>query len=443
MTGRVEFRCAGKVSPDTTRGQSLLDIARKTGVPVWCECGGKARCTTCRVRVVDGLGNLAPRTAAEKRLASLRGWDPTTRLACQTRVTGDVAVERLIRSGSEVSPLQVEVVQAGAGNERQLAILFCDVRDFTTFAESHLSFDVIHVLNKLFTVLGEPILLNNGVIYQYVGDEITGLFGLESEDGADACRAAVRAGLGMLDAVRTLNDELEGEFGSRLEVGIGLHYGPVVIGRIGHPTQQRFGVVGDTINTASRIQGANKPLGTRFLASSPVIGCLPDGLLSCGRTTTATLRGRQEPLNLVEILGFTAPDPILIAQTTASALLSRKAELTSVFYGRLFAAAPQLRAMFPADLDAQSEKLGQMLEILIYALNRPAQLAMGLHSLGQRHIGYGVTAEHYAAVGPILLESIGEVLGDDFQPPVREAWARLIETILQLMQRGGQPVVRA
>ncbi|MBL29148.1 MAG: hypothetical protein CMM50_16570 [Rhodospirillaceae bacterium] len=436
MTGRVEFRCASKTSPDTKRRQSLLDIARATGVPIWCECGGKARCTTCRVRVVDGLANLAPRSAAEKRLASLRGWDPATRLACQTRVTGNVAVERLIRSGSEVSPLQVETVRAGSGDERQLAILFCDVRDFTTFAESHLSFDVVHVLNKLFAVLGEPILLNNGVIYQYVGDEITGLFGLEAGSEADSCRTAVRAALGMLAAVETLNDELESEFGARLAVGIGLHFGPVVIGRIGHPSHQQFGVVGDTINAASRIQEANKTLGTRFLASSPVVDCLPEGVLACGKSTTVTLRGRQEPVGLVEIRGFTTPDPVLIAQTTAGALLSRKAELTSAFYGRLFEAAPGLRPMFPANLEGQSEKLGQMLEVLVYALNRPTQLAMGLHSLGQRHVAYGVTAEHYAAVGPILLAAIGDILGDDFQPQVREAWAALIDTILQLMQRG-------
>lgn len=436
----LRFRCAERSVGIADRSATILDIAIRNGVPIWCECGGRARCTTCRVRVLDGAGNVAPRNAAETKIAALRGWEPSVRLACQTRITGNVTIERLIRHGMEVSPLQLETVEAQAGDERQLAILFCDVRDFTRIAESQLSYDVVHILNKLFAALGEPILLNNGVIYQYVGDEITGLFGLESQTSEQACLSAVRAALGMLDALDKLNDTLSREYGMRLSVGLGLHFGPVVIGRIGHPTHRHFGVVGDTINVASRIQTMNKRLGTSILASAPVIEALPPGTLILGKSDSAILRGRHHPTDLFELKAFAAPDPLLIVQSTVDTVLAQRERLTRVFYRRLFARAPQLRGLFPEDMEPQARKLGQMLEVIVYAFSRPEQLAMGLHGLGARHVAYGVKPEDYALVRQPLLAAVVEVLSQSASDEVVEAWSGVVDTVLRLMRHGAGSV---
>lgn len=436
MTTTLNYLCANRVIQVDDIDHSILELSIRNGVPLWRECGGRARCTTCRVRILDGLDNVAPRTRAENKLAKLRGWDPSTRLACQTRVTGDVTLERLILAGSDVSPLQLENLHAGTGEERDLAILFCDVRDFTPFVESHLSYDVVHVLNMLFESLGEPILLNNGVIYQYVGDEITGLFGLEDDDAEQICRAAVRAALGMLDALESLNDLIEKEFGARLQVGIGVHYGPVIIGQIGHPRHPQFGVVGDTVNAANRIETMNKELRTRFLVSEPVIKNLPVGSLMTGRSASTVLKGRHEESKLFEVTGFTKSDSTLLVQETIGTLLSETNRFTEVFYRRLFARAPELRALFPDDMALQANKLVQMLETIAYALSRPAQLELGLKSLGKRHIAYGVEALHYDIVRDPLIEAIQEVLGPAYTADVADAWQTIIDTILRLMQRG-------
>ena len=438
MSVKLNYRCAERVIEVDDTDRTILDISIANGVPLWRECGGRARCTTCRVRILDGLGNVAPRTRAEDKLAKLRGWDPSTRLACQTRVTGDITLERLIRGGADVSPLQLETIRAGTGEERDLAILFCDVRDFTPFVESHLSYDVVHILNQLFTSLGEPILLNNGVIYQYVGDEITGLFGLEENDAEQTCRAAVRAGLGMLDALESLNDLIEKEFGARFQVGIGVHYGPVIIGQIGHPSHQQFGVIGDTVNVASRIETMNKTLGTRFLVSGPVVANLPPDTLVTGQCTSTVLKGKQQASTLFEITGFTEPDSTLLVQQTIGAVLSDTDRFTEIFYRRLFACAPHMRAMFPDDMTAQANKLAQMLETLAYAVGRPAQFALGLENLGKRHIDYGIEAVHYEAFVQPFLETIEEVLGQACKPDVAEAWQAFIDNILHLMQSGAK-----
>lgn len=162
------------VEYDTGAGQmtiedpemTLLAAAIKNRLPHMQECGGNGKCTTCRIRILDGLDHVSAPSRLEKRLAKTRGWEPSVRLACQTRITGPVKVERLIKTFSEVSRLQEELVRAGPGKEKQLAILFCDIRDFIPLVENQLAYDIVHILNRLFAVLGEPILANNGFINQ-------------------------------------------------------------------------------------------------------------------------------------------------------------------------------------------------------------------------------------------------------------------------------------
>ena len=86
-------------------GQTLLEASIQNRVPHHHQCGALARCTTCRVRILDGLSHVSPRTSLEERVASERGWDDFTRLACQTRVHGDVVARRLLKSPRTLSSL--------------------------------------------------------------------------------------------------------------------------------------------------------------------------------------------------------------------------------------------------------------------------------------------------------------------------------------------------
>ena len=319
-------------------------------------------------------------------------------------MTGDVLIERLIRSPDEVSRLQIETVPSGTGEERDLAILFCDVRNFTPFVETHLAYDVVHIMNRFFTALGEPILLNNGLIYQYVGDEITGLFGVEKTTPEQSCLAAVRAGLGLIEALERLNPELDRDFGTRLAIGIGIHFGPTIVGRLGHPSHQQFAVVGDAVNVASRIQAANKALGTTLLISEPLFTRLPKEGLRTGKRSSVSLKGKSQQFTLFEIQGFTQPDATLIVQETLGWIMRPDAAFAQTFYRRLFAAEPKLQALFPEDIQRQGAMLTHMIEGIVYATSRPANLALGLQRLGRQHAGYGVTDYHYTIVkgGAIL-----------------------------------------
>ncbi len=289
----VHYQCAGRVVSVDDPKTTILATSIKHKIPHFHECGGHARCTTCRVRILDGIQHVSTPTATEKRLAVASGWDDFTRLACQTRVTGDVTIQRLIRTAAEVSRLQIETLPSGTGEERPLAILFCDMRNFTPFVETHFAYDVVHIMNRFFTALGEPILLNNGLIYQYVGDEITGLFGVGKDTPEQSCLAAVRAGIGMIEALERLNPELERDFDTELAIGIGIHFGPTIVGRVGHPSHQQFAVIGDAVNVASRIQATNKTLGTTLLISENVLAQLSEGILQTGKSTAVSLKGKR------------------------------------------------------------------------------------------------------------------------------------------------------
>ncbi len=429
---KLTYRRAGQIVPARAR-DTLLAASIRNKIPHLHECGGLAQCTTCRVRILDGLANLSERTDPEARLAQTRGWDPTIRLACQTRVHGDVTLERLLQTGADVSGLSLETIKYGSGKERMLGLLFCDMRNFTAFVEAHLAHDVVHIMNRFFTAMGEPILLNNGMIYQYAGDEIIGLFGIGDDCSERICQSGVRASLGMLRALKTLNTELKRDFDIELSVGIGFHYGRVIVGQMGHPSAEKFSVVGDAINVASRIQSTTRTLNVDFLISDRVAEQLPEDALETGLLSEVRLKGKNEIYIVIEVLGHRLPDHHHIVQGMLETFRSPQSAFGRTFYKNLFEMFPETRALFPEDMRQQEKLLLHMVEAIAYAAGRPHNLALGLRELGRRHAGYGVEHEHYPLVRHVLEVTAKEILGEGYTEEVATAWLGFLDTILQIM----------
>jgi len=420
-------------APVADAGMTILEVSIAHKIPHLRECGGNGRCTTCRVRICEGIENVSPRTPREIEVADGLGWDRSTRLACQTRVSGDVTLERLIKSGADVSRVQFEGASIAPPQEKTLAVLFCDIRDFTPLADRHLAFDVVHILNRFFRAIGDVILINNGIIYQYVGDQIIGLFGVGGDPGEKSCLDTLRAGLGMLEALNELNVELAAEFGITLEIGIGAHYGPLIVGMMGHPDHRQFAVIGDAMNIASRIEYTNKTLGTRFLVSEVLFGQVPQAPVEV-RRTQAVLKGKLGTFPLAEVIGFAAPDSALLVQSTVGILMQHQRRLTSNLYRRLFELAPGAKALFHGNMEMQGEMLSHMLQCLVYGMSRPGTMMLGLRDLGRRHDGYGVAPEYYPAFRQAFLESARAVLGERHTPQVERAWADTIDMIIASMR---------
>ena len=412
---------------------SILDISINNKIPHLHECGANGICTTCRIRVIDGLGSLTKPTQKETEMARKRNWDPSIRLACQTRVRGEVSIQRLVWTSAEISQLQIETVPLGQGEERPLALLFCDLRNFTKLAENHGNFDLAHMLNRMFTILGDPILMNNGIIYQYAGDEIIGLFGTGGGETDRICYDAIRAGLGMHYALERLNKIELKDFNTEFKIGIGIHFGKAFVGQIGHPKHRQFAVIGDPVNVTSRIESLNKDLNTKLLVSDEFLSHFPEGILNVGRSDAVNVKGKTEPIKVHEVLGFILPDTNLEVQATLDHILKNEDEFAEKFYTRVFDMAPQVRELFKKNLLDQGRMLTHMLGGIVYSLSRPEYLVLGLKSLGRQHKTYGVHKDHYPVVRQALLETIEEQLGENSSSKIMQAWQSALDLVIHSM----------
>jgi adenylate cyclase len=267
-----------RILPEDTRlealpGETLLDISLRAGIAHAHACGGHARCSTCRVEVQAGIDACAPRTPSERTLAKRLGFDDCLRLACQTVPLADVTIRRLVLDDDDIELVDQRrrgATGSAVGEERELAILFSDIRGFTSFSENLPPHDVVHVLNRYFHAMGPPVARFGGTIDNYMGDGLMALFGAGGGDENWALRA-VEAGLAMLEAMDKLKPYLQLAYGRSFDMGIGIHYGEVVVGTVGAVGQERITAIGDAVNLASRIESANKLAKTRLLVSEAVI----------------------------------------------------------------------------------------------------------------------------------------------------------------------------
>jgi len=413
---------------------SILDVSIDNKIPHLHECGGNGKCTTCRVRILEGIENVSPKTHVEKALSDARRWDPSIRLACQCYPKGDVKVQRLIWSSGEVNQLQKEVAPEGKAEERAIAILFCDMRGFTKLSSKNTPFDIAYMLNRFYTALGEPILMNNGIIYQYVGDEIIGVFGTAGGTKQKNCMDAIRAAMGMQYALERLNRIELKDLDLKLDIGIGVNFGKAYVGHLGHPTHRQFSVIGDPVNVASRIQAQTKKVGTRILISETTHRNLVKKDLLLGECYSAMLAGKDARIEFYELLGFKGVDLALELQASLHLMLQQEDRFAAIFYDKVFAKAPYVRELFKSSIVEQGRLLTHMLGGIVYSLSRPEYLSMGLKKLGQNHYRYGVKDEYYPIVKAAMLETIDEIIEDIDTEKILKAWSTAMDFVIDTMK---------
>ena len=436
MKARIQYASINQEVTCDTNCCSLLDASIENKIPHLHECGGNGKCSTCRVRILEGSQNLSPKTRAEIEMTKSRKWDPSIRLACQCYVKGDVKLQRLIWSSAEVNKLQIETAPEGRAEERPIAILFCDMRNFTRLSSHNVSFDIAYLLNRFYTALGEPILMNNGIIYQYVGDEIVGVFGTAGGTREKNCMDAIRAAKGMQYALERLNKIELKEFDVKLEIGIGINFGLAYVGHLGHPTHRQFSVIGDPVNIASRIQGQTKETGASILISKTVYKNAVKDSLDIGSEYSCLLNGRDEKTELYELLGFKKMDLQLELQASLHMLLQDEEKFATIFYEKVFKKAPFVRNLFRNNIQDQGRLLTHMLGGIVYSLSRPEHLVLGLKKLGKNHQRYGVKHDYYPVVKEAMLETIPEVLEDFYTTQVGEAWSQALDFVIDTMKAG-------
>lgn len=302
---------------------TLLEISLNHGIPHMHACGGNARCSTCRVMVLDHAEHLHPRNAAEQRLAQKKGLEDNIRLACQTRTSGPVTIRRLVYDDEDVNIIVIPNEVRCTGQEKQLAIMFTDIRSFTVHTEKHLPYDVIHILNRYFDLMGEAIVKNQGYIDKYIGDGMMALFGVSEEDPASNCLNAIMAGLEMVRRLEDLNVYLRKHFDTEFRIGVGIHFGEVILGDMGHPRKRQFTAIGDAVNMASRVEGCTKKASTPILISEAV-NARARGEIEVGNVIQTGLKGKRGYFKLYEVRGLGGNARNKRRALSLSELLTRK-----------------------------------------------------------------------------------------------------------------------
>jgi adenylate cyclase len=255
---------------EVTPGTSVLEASRIAGIPHASVCGGRGRCSTCRVRVRGEVHSIDPPSANEMRVLRRIGARPNVRLACMLRPRGAVEVTPLLPPLAIAADgrSRVDFVQ---GSEREIAILFADIRGFTALAEGRLPYDVVFVLNRYFSAMGRAIESAGGRVDKFIGDGVMALFGIESGPQAGCREALAAAGL-MSERLAELNLSLRAELDRPLRIGIGIHCGPVIVGEMGYGKAAAITAIGDAVNTASRLEALTKDYDCELVVSDETVG---------------------------------------------------------------------------------------------------------------------------------------------------------------------------
>jgi len=276
-------------------GWTVLEASRSAGIPHASVCGGRGRCSTCRIRVGGDPALLPLPTPLELRVLQRVGAAPNVRLACQLRPSRDLAVTPLFQ------PTVSAKLPAGArdGREREIAVLFADLRGFTRLAERKLPYDVVFILNRYFEAVGGAIADAGGIANQYTGDGVMALFGVETGPEA-ACRQALLASVAMVARVQKLSRALGAELEAPFRLGIGIHTGPAVVGEMGYGETRYLTAVGDTVHVASRLEALTKDYQCQLVASEEVM--TRAGLAFAEYPShELTVRNRETPLRVVVV----------------------------------------------------------------------------------------------------------------------------------------------
>lgn len=194
------------------------------------------------------------------------------------------------------------------GNRCEAVVFFSDIRGFTDFSNHKSPEEVVAMLNSYFEVMVDIIIRHGGVVDKFVGDAIMAIWGAPNGSPDDA-RNAVLACLEMRRELERLNMERVESGEKPLMIGMGLHAGTVVAGTVGSNDRLEYTVIGDTVNTASRVEAATKSFGTDLLVSEEVVKKLDD-LFLVELAGTTKVKGKDKPLSLAKVNGFYDDDGI-------------------------------------------------------------------------------------------------------------------------------------
>ena len=289
------------------RDQTVLDTLREANIQHAAVCGGRGRCTTCRVRVSKSKTPLPLPDELESRALQRVGAGPDVRLACQLRPKHDLTVTPLLQP--DVKTAAARTPAGVMGHEQAITCMFVDLRDSTRLGEQKLPYDVVFILNQFFIQLDSALRATNGHYATFNGDGLMALYGLDGDQSA-GCRSALEGAVEIQRRMEELNVWLAAELSFPLRVGIGIHCGDAIVGAMGPPAAPMISALGDIVNVTARLESLTKEYATGLIVSEDVLNCAGISQVGLPRHSVQ-VRGRDESLTI-----FVVDNPTVLMDTS-------------------------------------------------------------------------------------------------------------------------------
>jgi len=225
------------------------------------------------------------------------------RLACQIRPTNSISIMPLL--AADVGAADGLVRGGLEGSERLITVVFVDLRASTTLGEARMPYDVLFILNRFFAEMTRALADTNGHYSQFTGDGLMALYGLDAADPAVGPIEALRGAREMLSRLAQLNQQMHAELHQPLRIGIGIHFGEAIVGSMGPPRSQIVTAIGDTVNTAARLEGLTKDYDCSLILSRRAADAARLDL-SGYKLSQAPVKGRSETVEFYAL--ETVPD---------------------------------------------------------------------------------------------------------------------------------------
>jgi adenylate cyclase len=289
------------------RGWTVLEASRGFHLPHASMCGGRARCSTCRVRVVTG-GEQCPPAGADEQATLARIDAPSdVRLACQLRPRGDLTVVPLVQTERPI----YRQLAPPRNAEREIVVLICDFLNRAELAADQLPQDLLYVLKLYVEALGTAIRGAGGTLSYVEIDSVCAVFGLET-DLAHAARQALQAASAIEAALRDLNHRLGQQWRCKVSIAVSIHAGRAAVGEIGACDPPTVLAVGEAMDTANELHRLAARGGKPFAVTHQVYQAAG---LDPGPLETLSLppAGARAPVSVT----LSAGAPVLPAEWTA------------------------------------------------------------------------------------------------------------------------------
>ena len=192
------------------------------------------------------------------------------------------------------------------GDNRELAVLFSDIRSFTTISEGMRPDELVNSLNRYFSDQVDIVMNRGGIVDKYIGDAIMAFFGAPVQHQDDALQS-VLAGIEMTEAVKTFNENQRSIGKPEFKIGVGINYGSVTVGNIGSERKMEYTVIGDMVNIASRLEGLTKVYRQELLIAESLHAKICDSL-DCRWLDTVAVKGKTQGVRIYTALKSLAPE---------------------------------------------------------------------------------------------------------------------------------------